>query len=389
MDASRKGRLRRLARLMNKQNEIPLPVLPQLLDCFDLVITDPEADFMIKMGTKTHTYKELAELAGADGDSFVSFLDTLCRKGLVWFKDDGAKGRAYTLAPILVGWFELTLARARETPEEIEFAKRLDALFSAFKKLNIFPIRGATNLFVRMGTRPFQSIAPVLPKKARGGNKELVPVNKSLSVPPEKIYPSSMVFDIIQKSGSENALGVMHCFCRQWRKMVGEPCRFKLPVEACIVLGDFARFTSEMGIARAITVEEACDIVARVQKAGGVHQVFHEKDDTRFERVAICNCCWDCCGVIGSHNRGVIPLHFQCYAKARVDESLCTGCGVCEKFCPSEAMKVTGEKANLTEALCIGCGQCAAKCPTGAASMEACERQVMLPLRSVSQVRIP
>ncbi len=389
MAASRKAKLRKLARLMNKQNEIPVPVVSELIDCFDLVITEEEADFLIRMGAAAHTFEDLAKLSGKDADSFRPFLESLCKKGLVWFRDNEGGPRTYILAAILVGWFELTLARGRETPEEKEFARRLTLLFDAYKKLNVFPLRGAANLFTRLGTRPFQSVAPVFPGKKKAGKKSVVEVGETVAIPPEKIYPTSMVFELVEKSSAENALAVMHCFCRQWRKMENEPCRFKMPIEACMIMGDFARYGMESGFARPLPREEALEILEKVRKAGGVHLVFHERDDTRLSKVAICNCCWDCCGVIGSHNRGILPLNFQCYAKASVDEALCNGCGACEKFCPTQAVAVLEEKARLKDCLCIGCGQCAAKCPTGAASLSACERKVVAPMKPVAEVRLP
>ena len=53
---------------------------------------------------------------------------------------------------------------------------------------------------------------------------------------------------------------------------------------------------------------------------------------------------------------------------ASVDESLCSGCGVCEVLCPYGAIAVNREKgvSAVNEALCKGCGTCCAACPSGA-----------------------
>ena len=55
-------------------------------------------------------------------------------------------------------------------------------------------------------------------------------------------------------------------------------------------------------------------------------------------------------------------------AIAEVEESLCSGCRVCETACPYEAVKKDVEKgvAVVNQALCKGCGTCAAACPSGA-----------------------
>jgi heterodisulfide reductase subunit A len=53
---------------------------------------------------------------------------------------------------------------------------------------------------------------------------------------------------------------------------------------------------------------------------------------------------------------------------AKVDEDLCSGCGVCEVVCPYNAITVDKEEklSHINPALCKGCGACAAACPSGA-----------------------
>jgi heterodisulfide reductase subunit A len=59
--------------------------------------------------------------------------------------------------------------------------------------------------------------------------------------------------------------------------------------------------------------------------------------------------------------------------KAVVDETLCIGCGLCEKVCPFTAISMVinedgGELAEVSSLLCTGCGKCQVVCPTGAIS---------------------
>jgi|GEM_PF-508024 len=49
-----------------------------------------------------------------------------------------------------------------------------------------------------------------------------------------------------------------------------------------------------------------------------------------------------------------------------VDESLCTGCGVCLDACKQGALSIEGGKASIDESLCTSCGRCVDVCPTEA-----------------------
>ena len=54
---------------------------------------------------------------------------------------------------------------------------------------------------------------------------------------------------------------------------------------------------------------------------------------------------------------------------ALVDLEKCSGCGECKEVCPSEAIKIEGEKAIVDKDLCTDCGACEGVCPTGAISI--------------------
>ncbi len=387
MKPQRKKQLKKLARLMNRQNEIPIPVTDPLLWCFDMSMTDQEADRLIALGTDAHSLESVARVWGISVEEASPLLDTLCRKGLVWTRKEPGLPVVFVLASILVGWFELQLARAQENPQEQEFANRLNELFASWKQLNVLPLRAAGNLMMRLFSRPFQSVVPALDRQAATSLSTIV-VNRDVPVTAGSVRPTASVYELIEENAAAGNLAVMHCFCRQWRKMVDEPCSFGVPVEACIVIGHFGRFVADYGFGREITKDEALDIVAKCQKKGAVHVVFHDRDDTALPQIAICNCCWDCCGVISSYNRGILPLHFTCYCHAKTDEMACTGCGICEKFCPSLAVKVKDKVAVVDAKLCIGCGQCAVRCPADAMSLIPGKRDVVLPFLKPNQVRV-
>ncbi len=385
--SQRRKDLRALAVLMNKQNVEPLPVISRLIDIFELVITVEECAFLLQVGTEPHTYEGLRSIAGMTDEAFHPFIDTQLKKGLLWPKrgDDGVE--TYRLAAIMFGWFEVYFVNA-DPAQRKEFVKRLDRLMETFGKMNFFPLRNLRNYQLRRHARPLRTIAAIGSPHRTGTVR--ISVDQPVKAPEPKVYPASTVLELIEKYGRQNQIAVVECFCREWRRIVDEPCRFDIPDRSCMVIGQLVPYVLKYDSARAISKEDALALVAELQKKGAIHQVFHEREDVNLPEVAICNCCWDCCGVLGSYNRGIIPLVLKSYYYAReADAGTCSVCGECEKYCPTAAIKVVETARTLDIEKCIGCGQCVPRCPQEALELVYQERKVFLPLRKRADARIP
>jgi uncharacterized protein len=61
-----------------------------------------------------------------------------------------------------------------------------------------------------------------------------------------------------------------------------------------------------------------------------------------------------------SSRKGKMEQHST--AKPKIVKKNCTGCGVCAKWCPQDAITLSDERAVINARKCIGCGECLAMC---------------------------
>jgi ferredoxin len=384
--SERYNSLRKLIALMNTRHELSFPVTEPLLKCFDLALNPEETDFLIRLGTEPYTYEKAASLSTLNEDQFRAFFRDLLRKGFIWPHEANDDQELFTLPGIMLGWFEVFLSTGEETDLKREFSRQLDALLKSFGEMKAVP-RKFLNYRVRF-SQPHQSI--LAPGEVSGrGKGQTIAVNAAVDADPAKVVPSRYVEELIGKHGDESSIALVHCFCRQYHKMVDEPCKFEHPAQSCIAIGHLGRFAIRHGMAKQLSKTEALNLVRTLQSKGAVHQVFHKDEDIHNPEIAICNCCWDCCGVLGSYNRGLIPLNLLSFFEAQLsDSSLCNGCGTCEEFCPVHAISIVEDICRIDGMKCIGCGQCELQCPEDAIRLLENERRVFLPVQKKSDARI-
>lgn len=388
MTPERRKKLKTLAKLMNTKNEMLIPVVGGLLELMDLTAHPKDVDFLLKLGAEPHTTAQAIAKTDMPTEQAYQYLDGLVKKGWIWPYTFENEDQGYELLPIVVGWLELQLCHGKETEQEKAFAKKTIELFNSLKKFNFFPLRNLTNIMTSIIAKPYQSIGAIKPPDDPVVKKEII-VNKTIMVSPSTVNPTHHVAELIDRHGRNNSIALVHCFCRQMRRFMDDPCRFDIRSETCLVIGPMAGQIAQHDFGRLIEKKDAINIMEEVSKAGGLHTMFHEKDDTRLPHMAICNCCWDCCGIYGGYNRGLMPLYFQSYYLAIItDVEKCNGCGKCVKYCPTNAIVLKDKKAVITEKKCIGCGQCSLQCSTNSITLISKRRNVLVPVPKLSEARI-
>ncbi|HOJ30321.1 MAG TPA: 4Fe-4S binding protein [Spirochaetota bacterium] len=374
-------KLARLAFMMNSQSSSSIPVTFTLLKVFDSVLSPQEVDFLLSMGKDAATSDAIFKKVNMPYDKACEIFSSLIAKGMIWSKVYEGQ-ELFSVSPIMLGWFEVYLCNGSTTSEKREFAHYLTRLFNSWKKYNVTPLRQLRN-WINKNNVPHNVIKPASPGKKIVINEAIVPETS-------QVLASTSINELIARYSDEGLIAVVHCFCRQWKTMEGIACRLKMPLEACIVLGKFSEHAVKYGFGRFISKEEAAKIIDETKKKGGVHIVWHDKDQIDKEEIAICNCCWDCCGVLGSYNRGINSLHFKTFYCAYImQQEKCTGCGLCVTYCPVGAITLQNNKPVIDKNVCIGCLQCYHKCKKDVIAIQQEEREVFLPLLKPSRIRVP
>lgn len=217
---------------------------------------------------------------------------------------------------------------------------------------------------------------------------QLVSLLKALNPPPmmrvipieRSIEPGGQVLDIDSvRKLFENAelITAIPCPCRTQARRVGKGRECPAPATSmCMQIGQFAEAVLDRGLGERLTREEALKRLSEAEEAGLVHLMRNNWKKDMF----ICNCCSCCCtGLFMINEAGYAASYAPSRFRVRLDEDLCTGCGICQDRCQFHAITMNGVAAIDTEK-CYGCGNCVIKCPA--------EALVLEEVRPVSHIRI-
>ncbi len=275
------------------------------------------------------TADEMAEKSGIDKKTVEAILIGLFKKGVV-FKSQKEGSTNYKLAKNIIQLHDATIPWEGADEEFFELWKKtMDEDFSGM-------LRG-------------------LPEEVKLPSfMRVIPIHENIETKNE-VLPFEECRKLIDNS---TTLAVVNCPCRTSQKNCDSP------VENCIQINRGAEYALDRGHGRAITKDEALDILRKAEDAGLVHLT-----ENREYGNAICNCCECCCEMFrlakSSAKEWILsPSRYR----AAVDAEECTSCEACVEMCPVHAITM-GDVAVIDEKLCIGCGLCASRCPADAITL--------------------
>jgi ferredoxin len=189
----------------------------------------------------------------------------------------------------------------------------------------------------------------------------VLPVDESIPFELE-IFPHERASELLENARS---WGVRDCICRVQKDLIGQRCDH--PVENCLVFAPAEGAFDQSEVDRAISKEEALQILREAEEAGLVHSTGNYVKPHYY----ICNCCTCCCAILrGVAEFGVPTAIANADFRAVVDAEACVGCGDCVDRCQFGALSVPDETCAVDGMRCVGCGICATACPTNALQLE-------------------
>ena len=310
-------------------------IIPEL---WKMIADESEAELLLGL---PGTAADLASSTGRDAAEVQEALEGLYHKGVV-FKSVKPEGVKYRLASSLVQFHDASILWP-EAPQ---------AYYDLWQRYMDEEWPSYAQVVMGMLPRPFTRV---------------IPVEQSIEAK-SRILAFEDVRSLIDNA---DQVAVTNCTCR----LIAHKC--DKPVEVCLQIGKAAAYTVDRGSGRAVSKEEALEILRLSEEAGLVHVTMNRAGDSHF----ICNCCDDCCMSFTLLISDAINLCDPSRFAAEVDAESCTACGLCEERCYFGALSLEDDgTARILAEKCMGCGLCQVACPEKAISMVQVREEDFIPM---------
>jgi ferredoxin len=266
-------------------------------------------------------------------EALTAHLNNMTKKGSIMGRRKSSKDpeMVYGRVPLAIGMFEYQVDRVTRGLAEDFFAYEEEAF---------------ADEFIATDTKQIRTI----------------PVNVKID-PEFHVGNYDSLREIVNKSNGP--FSVMNCICRQAKDKMGTPCKQTEVREACLTIGNAAKYMIDRGVGREIKREEVMKMMTRAKKEGMVMQPENNQNPS-----FICFCCGCCCGVLTGAKKYEKPaefLHSNFYAEILSEK--CDACEDCQDICQMEALNRLNGYMIVNKDRCIGCGLCIPVCKSKAISL--------------------
>lgn len=195
------------------------------------------------------------------------------------------------------------------------------------------------------------------------GKDEYGRIPMNLEIPDNReVLPMDLAEELLKE---RHSIAVIDCVCRTARDRSNKRTCDYTPNGVCFIFDHLADGEIAVGNARAVSVEEAKQLLRQCRDAGLVQSISDAK-----KPLSLCNCCSCCCVCLVSIKRHEDTLiRASRFLADSVYREKCVSCGLCVKACPMEAITLENGVVQIKGQSCIGCGICASRCPKAVIKM--------------------
>ena len=334
-------------------------------EILEIIFTPEEAALAARLPVRPISLDRLAARLAVPATDLEARLEPMCERGVALDLVNPRTGkRSYMLAPPVVGFFEYSLMRAKDSIPKKRMAEALHA---------------------------YTHGDPAFAREAFGKEtvvgRTLVHETELADEPLPDVLAWERASEVV---GGARRWSVSLCFCRHKAEHLGERC--DAPMENCLSLNGGAEFIARRGFGREIGRTEALEILFRARETGLVQVADNVKSRPTF----VCNCCGCCCEQLQAVSRWGLPAVNPSGFVPLSDAARCAGCSRCARACPVGAIAMepvlrSGSRKNglaprIDEERCVGCGVCAGACHKDALAMSRGGRPRPVPANTVERV---
>lgn len=349
--------------LSDRINRFPQGAPPSelLFSILKILFSEKEAELVSNLPIKPFTAKKASRIWKMNLSNTKNVLNKLASRAiLVDIEQNGET--FYTMPPPMAGFFEFSMMRIRTDIDQ----KALGKLFYEYLNVEEDFIR---ELFTRGETQLGRTYVQ---EPALSDQNAL------------HVLDYERATEVI-KTATHRGVGI--CYCRHKMQHMDRACSAHQDI--CMTFNKSASSLIRNGFARNVDVKECLDLLQIAYE----HKLVQFGENVREKVNFICNCCGCCCEAMIASRRFAIlnPVHTSNFLPYIKDVD-CNGCEKCVIVCPVEAMSLVSsnnpnkpkiKKARLNEELCLGCGVCVRTCTLNCIQLKSRPKRVITPLDGV------